>query len=110
MKNKLLHLKILILTLTLLFGFVGSVNAQNVSFGIFPPIMQMDTTPPTNANADFYVQNQGEQSVDFNIIIKPFRPSNNENGEIELIDNISSFPDPLFVNRAAKDCCENKKT
>ncbi len=99
MKNKLLHIKILILIFALFFGFIGKTYAQNVSIGIFPPIMQMDTTPPANVNADFYLQNQSDQSVDFNIFFKPFRPSNNKNGEIEIIDNISSFPDPLFVNR-----------
>lgn len=99
MKNKLLIITILILIYGLIPYLGEKIYAQSISIGIYPPIMQMDTTAPTNANADFYVQNQSQESVDLNIIIKPFRPSNNIDGEIELIDNISSFPDPLFVNR-----------
>ena len=101
MKNKLINIKIFTLILILgsfLLG-VTKVNAQNVSIGIFPPIMQMDTTPPANVNADFYVQNQSDTSVDLNIVFKPFKPANNKNGEIEIIDSIASFPDPLFINR-----------
>lgn len=99
MKNKLL----IILTLVIIYGLTpllkGTIYAQSVAVGIYPPIMQVDTVAPTNVNADFYVQNQSQESVDFNIMVKPFKPSNDKNGEIELIDNISSFPDPLFVNR-----------
>ncbi len=99
MKNKLLIITILVLIYSLIPQLGGKTYAQGVSVGIYPPIMQMDTTAPTNANADFYLQNQSQESVDFNIIVKPFRPNNNIDGEIELVDNIASFPDPLFVNR-----------
>ncbi len=73
--------------------------AQNVSIGVYPPIMQMDTTPPADAKADFFLTNPSDQSLELSISYKPFKPKGTKNGEIELSDDLSSFPDPLFVNR-----------
>ncbi len=110
MKNKLNKLKLLILILSLMVTFTAffqeslpsfaqSTNTTSTSIGVYPPIMQMDTTPPANPRADFFLTNPSDQSLTLNISYKPFRPKNTKDGQIELIEDLSSFPDPLFVNR-----------
>ncbi len=73
--------------------------AQEVSLGIYPPIMQIDSTPPSEPKADVFLENNTESSVDLNIVIKPFSASPSKDGQLQIEDTFSNFPDPLFANR-----------
>lgn len=97
-----LKLKIILILITSCFYFLASdipAHAQNVSLGIYPPIMQADVTAPADPKADIYLENQSDQSVDINIAYKAFQAANSLDGQIEILDNTSAFPDPLFFYR-----------
>lgn len=75
------------------------VSAQQVSLGIFPPIMQIETTPPAEVKSKFYLQNEGDGILNLNIEIKAFKPSKSNDGQIEILETTENFPDPLLINR-----------
>jgi len=90
---------IVLLILASKLGLVENTNAQEVSLGIYPPIMQVDSTPPSEPKGDIFLENNTESSVDLNIVIKPFSALPSKDGQIQIQDTFSSFPDPLFANR-----------
>lgn len=74
-------------------------DASSISLGIYPPILQIDTIPPADVSSDIQIQNQGEESQDLSIIIKPFKAANTENGELSyLFANDQFGTDPLIIN------------
>src|SRR3989338_2291856 len=83
----------------MLLGFHNKAFAQSANLGIFPPIMQIETTPPAEVKSKFYLQNDGDGMLNLNIEIKAFKPSSSNDGQIEILDNFEDFPDPLFINR-----------
>jgi hypothetical protein len=91
---------VVLVTLVVLVVFPMKSEASSVSLGVFPPIIQIDAVPPANVSSDLTIQNQGEESQDLNITIKPFKASNRENGELSyLFDNNEFGTDPLMINR-----------
>lgn len=72
--------------------------AENVSLGIYPPIIQINATAPSNVLTDLTIQNLSDTTVELNIILKPFKPSDRENGQVIFTDS-SSLPDPSVLDR-----------
>lgn len=99
MINFKLFLGILILFLTFYLGILSSAKAQNVDIGVYPPVMQVETTPPANVKSQFTLENRGAASVTLNIQIKPFRPAQSNDGQVEILQTFQNFPDPLLANR-----------
>lgn len=69
------------------YAFIGlpKVYAEPLDLSIAPSIFQIETTPPADARAPFTVTNKGSKAVDLKIILKPFRPAAEGNGEIEYL-------------------------
>ena len=82
----------------LLFN-TAPAHAQAVDIGIYPPVFQVQTTPPANVKIPFFIQNFQDQSVELNLSIKAFTSSESENGEIVFVDDTSSYPDPYLASR-----------
>lgn len=61
------------------------VYAQNINLGVYPPIFQATTTPPSEISAPVSVYNFSDNSVDLKIVIKPFSQSESENGEVSYL-------------------------
>lgn len=110
MKYFVLSIKIFILSTTLfvLFPILNTryhildtsfANAQDVSIGVYPPIMQVDATAPAKPKADIFLENLTDKSVDISITYKPFTAANTNDGQIQIVDSFQNFPDPLFANR-----------
>ena len=78
--------------------FVPRTNAQGVSLGIFPPIIQIQATSPTDVKTKIMIQNQGETSVDLRIGLKPFVASDKENGEVSYLSNYD-LADPFIFDK-----------
>lgn len=100
--KKIIILSTWILILLILasnIGLVKNIMAQEVSLGIYPPIMQIDSTPPAEPKGDIFLENNTDSSVDLNIVIKPFAPAQSKDGQLQIQDTFSAFPDPLFANR-----------
>lgn len=99
MKN--LKFKIFIFLISNIFFiiFPNVSFAQNVNLGIYPPIFQIDSTPPADIKSIINLQNLSDETTFVNINIKPFRAAPSKDGQVELLDDFSSFVDPLFINR-----------
>lgn len=86
----------------LLLTFLGIVPkptlAQGVDVGIYPPIIQITTTPPATPRANFFIQNNSDDPLDLNIILKPFTSSDLENGQVSF-DTNQTFDDPNFLQK-----------
>lgn len=83
-----------------LFFSIKTSEAASISLGIYPPITQVDAIPPANVSTDLTILNQGDESQDLNILIKPFKAANTENGELSYLFNNDQFgTDPLMLQR-----------
>lgn len=67
--------------------------AENLSLSINPSIFHIEALAPTDARAPFTISNHGDEEIDLKILIKPFRPSALENGQIEYQTGINP---PIF--------------
>src|ERR1035437_6448626 len=102
LRIKNLKLKIsLVILLSLIFNLksVSSARAQSVDLGIYPPIIQIQATAPTNTTTPFFIQNFSDSTVDLSISIKPFTASPAEDGTVSFLDNLNSFPDPSLLQK-----------
>jgi len=102
LKIKNWKLKIfLVILLSLIFNLksVSSAHAQSVDLGIYPPIIQIQATAPTNTTTPFFIQNFSDSTVDLNISVKPFTASPAEDGTVSFLDNLNSFPDPSLLQK-----------
>jgi hypothetical protein len=77
----------------------GIALAQSVDLGIYPPVFQVSSTTPSNIEVPFFVQNFQDQSVDLSVSLKPITASDNENGQVNLSDDLGSFPDPTIFDK-----------
>lgn len=100
---KSLRLKILLL---LIFSFVffafqiPKADASTLNLGIYPPIIQIDSTPPAEISTPFEIHNLSETEVQLRIIFKPFKADDFEAGQIKYLkDNENFGDDPLFFQR-----------
>lgn len=73
--------------------------AQSVDLGIYPPVFQIQTCPPSSIKIPFSIQNFAGSSVDLTISIKPFTAADSENGDIAFLNDLSSYPDPALLGR-----------
>lgn len=90
---------ILIVLICILFFPLQKLNAQGVDLGIYPPVFQIETLPPSKVNSPFFIQNFTDQSVELQLILKPFTVTENENGEVLLTEDTTKYPDPFFFKR-----------
>lgn len=94
--------KIFIILILILCSFSlasKDIYAQSaVDIGIYPPIIEVNVTPPADIKVPFTVFNYTEQSVDLKLDIKPFTASTDENGQIVFSD-YSLLPDPFIENK-----------
>lgn len=111
MKYFVFSIKIFILTLIILVVSpilniryqildTGIAHAQGVDIGIYPPVFQVQVTPPADVKVPFFIQNFSDQSVDLKLSLKPFTASGEENGQITFLE-IPDYPDPFILNRIA---------
>ena len=88
-----------IFIIALSFLFAPAAHAQSVDLGIYPPVFQIQTIPPSSIKIPFSIQNFADSSVDLIISLKPFTAADSENGNISFLDDISSYPDPSLLER-----------
>jgi len=65
--------------------FPKGAFAADISLGIYPPILQIQTTPPANIPNPITLQNLSEQEVTVVASIRPFTTSPLLNGQIQFI-------------------------
>lgn len=96
MKTK--KLIVLFFSCTLLFLSSQTVNAQSINVGIYPPIIQITAKPPSTPLANFFVQNNSDDPLNLDIVLKPFTASDMKNGEVSY-DVTQSLDDPNFFQK-----------
>ncbi|MFH1187107.1 MAG: hypothetical protein V1697_02950 [Candidatus Levyibacteriota bacterium] len=102
--KKILDLNLIVFIAVLTFIFLtfnlSKTQAASIKLGVYPPIIQINATPPAKVSADIQIQNQNEESTNLKIIIKPFKPKGTENGELSYLFNDNEFgTDPLMRQR-----------
>lgn len=66
----------LITSFILLSGLgTGEVKAQGVSLSIYPPVIQVEATPPSSPTAPIIIQNNEDKQVELQIGLIPFKAS-----------------------------------
>jgi len=80
------------------FIFAPTAQAAGVSLGVFPPILQIQATPPTDVKSKILIENLGDDPVDLKIGLKPFTASDKENGQVNY-SNDYDLADPFIFNK-----------
>ncbi len=89
---------ILLISLILNLKSAPSAQAQGVSLGVFPPILQIQATPPTDVKSKILIENLGNDPVDLKIGLKPFEASDKENGEVTYLSDYN-LADPFIFDK-----------
>lgn len=55
--------------------------AQNISLGVYPPIIQITATPPTDIQSPFTVINNSDTTAQVHILVRPFKAASSNNGQ-----------------------------
>jgi len=96
----LLIFSICLFAYLLIFAFASAKQAQaaGVSLGIFPPILQIQATPPTDIKSKILIENLGNDPVNLKIGLKPFTASDKENGEVSYLSDYN-LADPFIFDK-----------
>jgi hypothetical protein len=76
-----------------------AAHAQSVDLGIYPPVFQIQTSPPSSMKIPFTIQNFADTNVDLSISLRPFTAATAENGSVSFLDDLSSYPDPSLLQK-----------
>ncbi len=77
-------------------------QAQTVSLGINPPILQIQAAPPANIPNPITIDNLSDDTVYLDISAKPFTTSPLLNGQIQFIDSMASQGnDPHILDKVS---------
>ncbi len=107
MKYFVSSIKIIFLTLVFFYlacvlntkyKILDTANAQGISLGVFPPILQIQATPPTDVKSKILIENLGDNPVDLKIGLKPFIASDKENGQVNY-SNDYNLADPFIFDK-----------
>jgi len=79
-----MKIKTLILTLLLILTSSSKANAQEISVGIDPSILQIEAKGPSLVKSPIQIENQSNQNVTYSIFLVPFKASNLANGQPEF--------------------------
>lgn len=85
--------------------FATPSRAASVNLGVYPPIFQTFTTPPSNISAPIDLYNLADETVEVKIILKPFTAASSENGEVSYL---LESPTQSFIANNVKILDENK--
>jgi hypothetical protein len=66
-----------------LFGACEKAQAQELSFGVYPPIIQVNANPPASMTTPMSIQNFGGEELTLNVEYRFFKPR--ADGTIELL-------------------------
>lgn len=86
----------IIFTAILFFLASNNIYAQSFYAGVNPPILQIETEPPANVLAPISIENLGSQPMEMNILLKPFEPSDQENGQIRYLNSTPKEYNEIF--------------
>lgn len=98
-KKSLRFIVFILPALYCLLSTAPSAQAQDISFGIYPPISQIDAKAPADIKSPLFIENLSDNPIDLSISYKAFIPAQSEDGKIEFLDNFESLPDPSITKK-----------
>lgn len=73
---------------------------DKLSLGVFPPIIEVSALPPASIETQIKLTNKSELPQNIKIILKPFKSSPINNGQVEYLpDDSPPGPDPLLFEK-----------
>lgn len=84
-----------LILLSLFFLSFEKVHAQEFSVGVYPPIIQATTLPPTVIKPKISISNKTQSEVVLKIELKPFRPTGKGDGSVSYPSS-NSLPEYLI--------------
>lgn len=107
MRKHVLSLLAVFLVLTaIIHVIIHPVMAQEISLGVYPPILQIQTEAPAGIKTPFTIVNSSNDTLAVDIILKPFTASPKQDGTIQLLPDNQPIPgnDPhIFDNMQIYD-------
>ncbi len=85
----------ILLFLTLFLASCEQIQAQEFSLGVYPPVIQATTLPPTVIKPEISLSNKTASELVLGIELKPFRPSGKGDGSITYPSS-KSLPEYLI--------------
>lgn len=75
--------------------------ASEVSLSIAPPLIQIEAIPPADVTTPLIIENKGDQTVEVQILFKPFKADETANGQIKYLDEkeIIASPDKNILQK-----------
>lgn len=70
----------------------NQAHAQALSIGVYPPVIEVQTTPPSSPSTTITVSNFESLPVQLSIQLIPIRTNRLNNGQIELAPELASKP------------------
>ena len=87
MKKRKIYILISVSIVFILISLIlnpKSTNAQEISVGIDPSILQIEATSPSLVKSPISIDNQSDQNITYSIFLVPFKASNLANGQPEF--------------------------
>lgn len=91
---------ILFIFLFLLTFPKANAQVNNIFLGIYPPLIEVTVKPPADVSSEIRIENKNKNSIDLNILIRPFKLSDKGNGSIEYLpNNTFTGKDPSILEK-----------
>ena len=85
------------LSLLFLFSFT-STKAQDFAAGVNSPILFIEAEPPANIKAPITLENQSDQTINYDIYLRPFKANSYGNGVPNYDPELKSEYESFFEN------------
>ncbi|MBU2632293.1 hypothetical protein KKG52_01125 [Patescibacteria group bacterium] len=87
----------LLVVLVVLVVFSTEAEASSVSLSVNPPILQITAKPPAKITAPIKIKNLGEETVELQILLKPFTAAKSEDGKVQYLPQTRSFDEEFPI-------------
>lgn len=97
-------------TIYYLLFTVSNLHAADFSLSISPPLTQITAHPPANIKTPITIQNQSDETIELDILFKPFGASENKDEEdSSILDKIQITNEGNFIQSLALSPKQEKK-
>lgn len=75
--------------------------AQTVALGVYPPIIQINATPPADISSPLSITNLSDNTLAVTLALRPFTPDSSQTGQIQLLPDNAPFSgeDPQLLQK-----------
>jgi len=87
----------------------SGVEAQGVSVSLYPPVIKIDTSPPSSPLVPITLQNNNSEDIVLDISLIPFS-TNNSTGEIQLVPDLINHGFYPYYRERIQFLVDGKKT